>query len=234
MKDPRYLKYRAALEKSSAGLASVNGYDKIISRIKGVTDWEEYTAISAQINVTLWFKNKNILKKIEPELPHREGYADILLSFPNQDIYCEITSFQSIIKSIESKEDIEEIKIQNKLRKIRKGQPWLTNQGIDNEIKIDKIVRNLLEKTNRQLPLNQPGILALETGKAAVFHHTIKEVAAKLFKKRPQVILIMLWSLEKGSRIGKAPFWFVNPNSPHQNIRKELLKYLGQENKVMS
>ena len=228
MKEPRYLEYRAYLKEISAGLASSNGYDKIESRIKGVTDWEEYRAISAQINVTLWFKNKNILKEIEPELPHRVGSADILLAFSNHDIYCEVTSLESLAKTMESKNQDKGKKILHKL----KNQPWLTELGAENEITIDKIVRNLLEKTKKQLPPEYPGIIVLDTGKAAVFHHTIKDVGKKVFPQRNQVALIMLWSLEKGSQIGEAPFWFVNPSSPYQNIGRELLKYLGQGNNV--
>ncbi len=234
MKDNRYLQFQATLKRNSIGLAYVKGYDRLISSIKDVADWDGFQAISAQINTTLWFKDKNVLKEIEPELTLRRGFADILLSFSNQDIYCEVNSLESLAKSIESKTGDEENKIQSRLERRRKGEPWLTKHDVENEININRIVRNLLEKTNEQLPQNHPGILALDTGKAGVFHHTIKEVAKKLLTKRPQVTLILLWSLEKGSQIGEAPFWFVNPNSPYQNIGQELLKYLGQENKVMN
>lgn len=81
MKDPRYLQYQEVLRKSLACLASVNGYNKLKTRINCVADWDEYRAISAQIDATQWFKDKNLLKEIEPELPHRLGYADMLLSF---------------------------------------------------------------------------------------------------------------------------------------------------------
>lgn len=233
MKDQRYLQFQATLEKSLAGLASVNGYDRLKSLLKGVADWDEYQETLAQIDITLWFKRKNLLKEIEPELPHREGYADILLSFSYEDIYCEVNSFESLAKSLASKTQDEDNKIESKWQKLRKGQPWLTKQDVEYEIEVERIVRNLLVKTNKQLPPNHPGILALETGKSMVFCYKIKEVADRLFTQRPQVALIMLWSLEKGSQIGEAPFWFVNPNSPYQNIGQKLLKYLGQEKKVL-
>ena len=81
MKDRRYLQFQATLEKSLAGLTSVNGYDRLKSRLKGIADWDEYKAISAQIDITLWFEEKGLMKEIEPKLPHGKGYSDILLSF---------------------------------------------------------------------------------------------------------------------------------------------------------
>lgn len=230
MKDPRYLKFQEVLRKSLACLTSVNGYNKLETRINCVSDWDEYRAILAQIDVTLWFKDKNVLKEIEPRLPHREGFGDILLTFSNQDIYCEVTSFESLAKSIESKkQDSDHKKVKSKLEK----RPYLTRQDIEHEIKNDRIIRNLLEKTNKQLPKNHPGILALETGRAMVFHGNVKEIAKRIFKNRPQVTLIMLWSLERGSVIGEAPFWFSSNDSRYQNIGRELLKYLQEDNKLI-
>ncbi len=109
----------------------------------------------------------------------------------------------------------------------------MTQQDAENEIEIDRIVRILLKKTSKQLPANHPGILALDGGKGAVFVHKIKRVAKNLLPQRPQVILIMLWTLERGSQMGEPPFWFTNSNSPYQNIGQELLKYLGQNNKAL-
>lgn len=229
MKDSRYLEFKANLEKCSLGLSSVNGFNKLKKQLNGVSNWEEFQAIRAQINVTCWFKDRNILKEIEPDLPHRKGSADILLVFSNHDIYCEVNSLESFAKVKEPKEqnaDIEKIKIKSK------NLPWLTELDIEHAIKRERIIRNLKEETNKQLPLNYPGILALETGRAAVFSLEVKEIATKLFKNRHQVILIMLWSLEKGSKIGEAPFWFVNPSSRYQNVGQELLRYLGQGNNV--
>jgi len=230
MKDPRCPEFRATLKKESAGLASVKGYDRLKSRLNSVTDWDSYKEMSAQIGITLWFKEKSLLKEIEPELPHREGNADALLSFSEQDIYCEVTSPESLQKSIASKKQSEAKKVQNLLKK----QPWMSKQDAEHELKIERAVRNLLDKTKRQLPPNHPSILALETAKSMVFTFDTKKMAHKLFPSRPQVMLIMLWSLERGSRIGEAPFWFINPNSPYQNIGQKLLKYLGQDNKVIS
>jgi len=230
MKDQRYLEFQATLDEIASRLASISGYDRLKSTIEDVADWDGFQAIFAQINTTLWFKEKGLLKEIEPRLPHREGYADILLSFSGQDIYCEVTSPESIQKSLESETEGETEKVQNLLKK----QPWISKQEAEHEIKHDRIKRTLLEKTNKQLPRNYPGILVLETGKSMVFTFDTKEIARKLFPSRPQVMLIMLWSLERGSQIGKAPFLFVNPNSPYQNIGQELLEYLGLDNKVIS
>ena len=73
--------------------------------------------------------------------------ADILLSFSEQDIYCEVTSPESLQKSIESKKQSEAKKVQNLLKK----QPWMSKQDAEHEIKQDRITRFLLEKTNKQL-----------------------------------------------------------------------------------
>lgn len=244
MKDERYLQFRETLEKIATGrmlvsrltlatdLTFVNGYDKLKSSIEDVADWDDYMDIRAQIHITQWFKEKGLIKEIEPKLPYpyREGYSDILLSFSEQDIYCEVTSPESLQKSMESKKQNEGEKVQKLLIK----QPWMSKQEAEHEIQISKITRKLLEKTNKQLPLNYSGILALETGKSMVFSFDVKRIAKKLFPSRPQLMLIMLWSLERGSQIGEAPFWFVNPNTPCQNIGQELLKYLGQDTQVIS
>ena len=232
MKDERYLKFQATLEKESSDLASVKRYDRLISTIKGVASWDEYMEIRAQINITKWFKEKSLLKEIEPELPHRKGNTDALLSFSEQDIYCEVTSPESLQKSIESKKQSEA----NKVQKLLKMQTWMSKQDAEHEIKQDRITRILLGKTNKQLPPNYPSILALETGKSMVFTFDTKEIAQKLFPSRPQVILIMLWSFERGGTIGKppleAPFWFLNRNSHFRGTGRGLLKYLQQEHKV--
>lgn len=217
------------LESRLAELALVVGYDKLESLLRGASDWDKYQEALAQIDITLWFKQKSLLKEIEPGLPCSTGVGDILLTFSQQDIYCEVTSRESLQKSIESKKGSKVQKIQNLLKR----QPWMTQQDAENEIEIDRILRTLLRKTSKQLPANHPGILALDAGKGAVFHHKIKRVAKKLLPQRLQVMLLMLWTSERGSQIGEPPFWFVNPNPPYQNIGQELLKYLGQDNKAL-
>lgn len=107
MKYPRYLQFQENLVKNSAGLANVDGYDRLKSSIGDVADWDGFQAIWAQIDITLWFNNKGILKEIEPKLPLGKGYSDILLSFSKQDIYCEVKSLESLQKSIESKKQSE-------------------------------------------------------------------------------------------------------------------------------
>lgn len=233
MRDKRYRDFQEILKRKSARLASIAGYDRLMSSIEKVADWDGYMAIEAQIDVTFWFRDKGILKEIEPKLSHRAGYADILLSFSNQDIYCEVNSFESLAKSIESKTQDEENKKELRIQKLMGYEPWLTNVDAKKIIQNDKILRKLRYKINKQLPVDCPGILVLDTGKAMVYSLQIKEIAKKLFPLKDQVSLIMLWSLESGSDIGERPFWFVNYNSLFTKIGQELLKHIGQENKVI-
>ncbi|MFC2033586.1 hypothetical protein ACFLUB_03630 [Chloroflexota bacterium] len=86
-------------------------------------------------------------------------------------------------------------------------------------------------KTKKQIPTSHPGILALETGKAAIFSPEVDEIAKNLFKNRQQLILIMLWSLDRGSAIGEPPFWFNNPKSKYQRIGQDFLSYFKQDYK---
>lgn len=228
------------LEKRLAGLVSVKGYDRLGSRLRGASDWDQHNDILAQIDITLWFKRINLLKEIEPELPHRVGNADILLSFSEQDIYCEVTSFQSISKSIESKFKKEEDKIQSRLRELKNGQPWKTEEDLEHELEVNRAVRNLLGKTKRQLPPNHPGILALETGKSAMFGFDVREIAQKLFRNRPRVALIMLWSWEGDGgddsdlrwEMNNPSFCFINGGSTFREVGEELLKYLSIKGEV--
>ena len=230
------------LEKRLAKLDHVNGYDRLKPILRGASNWDEYQEFLAQIDITLYFHNKSTLKEIEPELPHRAGNADILLSFSQRDIYCEVTSFQSIAKSIESKTKSEKNKIQDRVRGLRKRQPWETEQEIENELKIKRAVRNLLDKTNRQLPPNHPGILGVETGKSAMFGFDVREIAPQLFKRRPQLALIMLWSWESSEQDdsdfmswsrNKPSFCFINPISEFREIGEALLKHLDLKGEVV-
>lgn len=205
------------LEKRLAKLASVSGYDRLGLLLRRASNWDQYQEALAQIDVTLWFKGKSLLKEIEPELPHRVGNADILLSFSQQDIYCEIASFQSIIKSIQAKES----KVEKK----------------DNELEIKRAIRNLLDKTNRQLPPNHPCILALDTTKSAKFAYDIRLIADKLLPQRLQVALIALWSWEGD---GEALNWdmepssfFINGKSGYRAIGEALLELLGLGGEVI-
>lgn len=226
------------LEKRLAELTSVIGFDRLCPLLRGASDWDEYQEFLAQIDITLFFKHKTLLKEIEPELPHRVGNTDILLSFSRQDIYCEVTSFQSIAKSIESKAKSEG----NKMRELRKRQPWKTEQDVEHEVEINRAGRNLLDKTKRQLSPNHPGILALETGKSAMFGFGVREMAPQLFKSRPQLALIMLWSWESPAhndpdRLSwgrdKPSFCYVNPVSKFREVGEALLKYLNLKGEVI-
>lgn len=209
------------LEKRLAKLVSVSGYDRLSPLLRWASDWDQYQEALAQIDVTLWFKRKSLLKEMEPELPRRVGNADILLSFSQQDIYCEVASFQSIIKSIQ----VKEFKAEKK----------------ENELEIKRAVRNLLDKTKRQLPSNHPGILALETGKSAMFGFDVRKIAQRLFPSRPQVALIMLWSWESGGgddsdlrwKRNNPSFCFINSGSKFRQVGEELLKHLNLKGEVL-
>lgn len=196
------------LEKRLAKLASVAGYDRLGFLLRGALDWDGYQEWLAQIDITLWFNQKNLLKEIEPLLPHRAGNADILLSFARQDIYCEVASFQSIIKTIKAR-------AKDKASKIR----------------------NLLDKTKRQLPQDYPGILALNTTKSAIFAHDVRLIANRLFPRRSQVTLIGLWSWE-GNR--EAMSWdnsptsfFINHGSEFYEIGESLIRYLNVKSEIV-
>lgn len=232
------LQHLPTLEKRLAELTSITGYGRLCSRLRVASDWDGYQEFLAQIDITLWFKDKGILKEIEPELANSMGKADILLTFSQQAIYCEVTSFQSIAKSIESKTKREE----KKIRELRKSQPWKTEQDVEHELKTKRVVRNLLDKTKRQLPSNHPGILALETGKSAIFGFDVRDIAQKLFPSRPQVVLIVLWSWESDGGDNSDLRWerntpsccFINGGSKFRQIEEGLLESLGLKGDVVS
>lgn len=200
------------LESILAKLAPVNGYDKLKPLLRRASDMDSYDDTFAQIDITFWFKEKGLVKEIEPKLPNKDGYSDILPSFSEQDIYCEVTSFQSIIKSLESEAKSKE------------------NETHNEQQKIDRAVRNLLVKTKRQLPPGYPGILALDSKAGILPKQQIRKIAERLFPKRPQLALIMRRGLKTVLPLGIPPVWCVNTNSHYQNIGRELLKYLGQDN----
>ena len=219
------------IERRLIELASVVGYDRLTPLLRGAIDLDEHQEVLSQIDITLWFKQKKLLKEIGPKLPHRLGNADALLSFSGQDIYCEITSFQSLAKSIKLKGTSDKNKVRSRWGRLKKHYPWLTEQDVENEIEEAKAVRILLKKT-QQLPPAYTGILALDTSKALMFAHNVEKIACKLFPQRSNVALIGLWSGERGTQQGKPPFWYFNTNSHFKNTGQELLKYLGQAGKA--
>ena len=116
MKDSRHLEFHKKLENDSTGLSSVKGDGRLVSLINRVVYWDDFMSTSAQIKTTLWFKDRKILKEIEPLFPHRAGYTDVLISFSEYDIYCEVCSFESIFKTSKSKiQDKDNITISNEL-----------------------------------------------------------------------------------------------------------------------
>lgn len=212
-----------------ARLSCVPGFDKLQKGLRSA-NWAQYYETLTQIDISIWFSQRHLLKEIEPELPHRRGNCDLLISLKLGDIYCEVTSRR--FPQVNSQIPVEEI------QRVQKGQPWLTEQDLTYQQEIESVLRSLRAKAKRQLPPNSPGILVLETGRAAFFRWQSKDLADKLFAGEsqspiPQVILIMLWSLERGSDIGEAPFWFLNRNSQFKTFGLGLLKYLGQAHKAV-
>jgi hypothetical protein len=116
---------------SSCNSNATTGYHKLACRLQDACEWDQYQEFLTQIDITLWFKQKDLLKEIEPDLPHRKGSGDILLTFQQQDIYCECTSFQSIFKSLQAKSRSNDDKIQRKLAKLTKGQPWMSKEVVE-------------------------------------------------------------------------------------------------------
>ncbi|MEE9583771.1 MAG: hypothetical protein V3W01_03840, partial [Dehalococcoidales bacterium] len=112
----------------------------------------------------------------------------------------------------------------------------------EDELKIKRAVRNLLDKTKRQLPSNHPGILALETGKSGILSFDVREIAQKLFPEKPHVAVIMLWSWESpaqndsdllGWSRSSPSFCFINARSKFRQIGEELLEHLGLKGKAV-
>lgn len=217
-------KHLPSLESRLAQLAPVTGYNKLGALLRGASDWDQYQEALAQIDITLWFKRHNLLKEIEPRLPDEVGIGDILLSFSRQDIFCEVNSFQSIAKSIESR------KVSGSTKSEKQSQ------------NTKRRLRVLLRKTANQLPLGYPGILALETGKSAIIGLDVAKLAQPLFPKRPHLALIMLWSWEEnggndlevgGWKRDYPTFCFINGSSNFRVIGEELLKHLGLKGQVL-
>lgn len=211
-------------------LSEVKGYDRLGARLIGACDWDGYQEIMAQINATIWFRQKGLIKEIEPALLHRTGTCDILLSFAKQEIYCEVWAAQSFMKAFESKKTGKAGKTAN----LRKKEPWMSQEDAEHEIRNRDIVRTLKYKTNRQLPPGQHGILWIDGAKGWLFHFDVKIIAERLFPSRPQMALIMLWSLERGSQVEEEPpFCFVNSASPFQVLTRKLLLHLERVDRML-
>lgn len=225
-----------------AQLSSFPGFSKLQKGMRS-SNWNQYYEALAQIEVSVWFAQHHLLEEIEPDLPHRTGSCDLLLSLGGQHIYCEVTSLT--FPKVDSEKTAAQVQ---RLRKKRPGltepdikQRLLTELGIQHQYQINNMLRGLRGKIRRQLPPDFPGILALQTGRAGFSTPQTKDLAKELFAATsqaptPQVILIMLWSLERGGTIGQpveeAPFWFPNRNSRFKDACRELLKYLKQEHRV--
>jgi hypothetical protein len=206
------LSHLPTLERRLVQLAPLAGYYKLQALLQGASNWDAYQEALAQLDIILWFNQKKLVKEIEPILDYRVGKADILLSLNGQDMYCEITSFQSIIKSINL--------VDNSREKNRHS----------GQAKIDRVVRILLKKTNRQLPPDYPGILALDALKSGIFAFDVRLIAQKLLPQRLQVALIALWS---GEGTGPDINWdipnsfFINSKSQYRYIGEALLQCMN-------
>jgi hypothetical protein len=209
-------------------LSDIKGYDRLGARLIGACDWDGYQEIMAQINATIWFRQKGLIKEIEPTLPHRTGSCDILLSFAEQEIYCEVWSAQSFMKAFESKKTEKA----GKAADLRKKEPWMSLEDAEHEIRNRDIVRILKQKTNRQLPPDQHGILWIDGAKGWLFHFDVKIIADRLSPSIPRMASVMLWNLERGSQIGDAPFCFINAGSPFQAISRKLLLHLERTDQM--
>ena len=215
------LRHLPSLEKRLAELSSIVGYDRLCPLLRSAADWDQYQEYLDQIDITLWFKSKSLLKEIEPELPGSRGKADILVSFRDQPIYCEVSSFQSIGKSIQSE------KYQHS-----------SSKDIH---RIDRILRTSLRKTHRQLPQDYAGIFALSTTKSNVLSFDVRQMAQRLFLNRQQVTLIMLWSWENNRENDSSIKWamdnpdycFINSQAIFRKLGETLLCYLEIRGEVI-
>ena len=221
--------YLDSLENQLARLENVPGFGELRKGLRS-SNWEQYYEARTQIDTSVWFSQRGMLKEIEPDLLHRTGSCDLLISLEQNDIYCEVTSRRF--------SEANSAKALERMQKVQKKQPWLTPGDVVSQQQIDYVLQSLRYKAKHQLPPCSPGILVLETGRDGLYRQHIIELANKLFTDKsqapiPQVILIMLWSLERGSNIGEAPFWFINRNSQFKNVGTELIKHLKQEDKAI-
>jgi hypothetical protein len=229
------------LDRRLLELSSVRGYERLGHLLRGASTWDEYQEFLGQIDITLWFKRNHLLTEIEPGLPHRKGEADVLATFLGNDMYCEVTAFQSIAKSMSTMTNLEKGRVQKKLSVLQKRQPWKSKIDMEHDFDVKRAVRNLLAKTKYQLPINHIGILALDTGKSAMFKFDVKEIAENLFPRRPQVTMIILWSWEGDGDNESDEHWtknnpticFVNRQSKFRKLADKLLLSLELQSEVV-
>lgn len=217
------------LERRLAELAPIHGYERLGNILRGATNWDEYQEVLSQLDRTLWFKRNKLLAEIEPPLPHRLGSSDMVLCFSSQIIYCEVSSFQSLYKTLLTRSKKQEKTVQVEFPNAQKIT-LREEQRSEVQFEAQKVVRNLLEKTKRQLPQGYMGILALDTLKSAKFSYDIRLVAERLFPQREQVTVIGLWSGEDDDEPGwemKPTTFFLNNNSQFREVGRELIKTLG-------
>jgi hypothetical protein len=215
------------LESLLQQLIKVEGYDRLGSPLRKTKDWDQYQEVLAQINATVWFAQKGLLKEIEPGLPHRRGRCDAKLSFAEQEIYCEVWAPQAFMTTYEAKKT----EIAGKVAALRE-QLFMSQQDAEHEIRNKSIEGTLRDKTTRQLPPDQHGLLWIDGAKGWLFGFDVKTIAKRLFPSRPQIALIMLWNGERGSQIGEPPFCFVNSVSSFQDIARRLLLHLNRADQM--
>jgi hypothetical protein len=216
------------LESLLQQLIKVEGYDRLRSPLRKANNWDQYQETLAQINATVWFAQKGLLKEIEPALPHRYGRCDAKLSFTAQEMYFEVWAPQAFNITFENK------KIENagKVDALRKSLRWMSLQDAEHEIRNKNIEAILRNKTTKQLPPCQHGLLWIDGSKGWLFDFDVKTIAKRLFPDRPQMAAVMLWNSERGSQIGEAPFCYVNSESPFQCLTRKLLLYLERVDRM--
>jgi len=196
------LPYLSHMEGQLAQLSLFPGFNKLRKGLRS-PNVHEYYETQIQIEKSVWFAQHHLLREIEPEINDKRGSCDVLLSFEERPIYCEVTSRR--FPGVNSKGTTA------RMQRLQKKQPWLPEQEIECQLEINTLLRSLRDKAQHQLPPTAPGILVLETGRAMFFYWQTKDLANKLFASTsqttpPHVILIMLWSGDSGSQMGEAPF----------------------------
>jgi hypothetical protein len=154
----RHLPY---LETLLTKASDLNGYERLGAILRRASDWDQHQEFIAQVEITLCFKKLLLVQEIESELPHRKGSVDIKAAFDNKTTFCEITSLQSLEKSLKSQ--ISEKAIQQKINAATKRGLHMSEEEAKEEIEDKNSAKVLLEKTKKQLPQEFPGFLAVET-----------------------------------------------------------------------
>jgi hypothetical protein len=213
------LEHLPTLEKRLVKLSGISGYTRLGSTLKAATDWDQYQELLTQIDFTIWFDQIGLVKEIEPGIPNSPNVADILLFHEGQDIYCEVSSFASLPKLMESTHDTSTA--------LPKG-----------EKRINAMVHKLRYKTTHQLPSGYPCILAINLTKSpdkSVFH--LRRAASILLPEHLQVALIAVVGWEGDDEdfnwSADPDHFFINRKSPYRHMAERLLLSLNRKFEVV-